>query len=254
MGMAMETAQTALAGQKVYSCRLLQRDRVAHQTLAIRVERPSGFTFRPGQYVDLTIVNEADRDALGPVRSLSIASTPRDEYLEFVVRLRDTAFKRNLANLAIGSALFVEGPFDDLGFKQENNRELVFLAGGVGVGPFMSVLRTARATGTALTATLFYSNRRPEDAAYLAELWRMEKEISGFRLVATMTRMPESSQTWSGETGRLDLAFLKRYVRSWVGPAYYLVGSPGFISQLRSALFSVGVQDSDIGLEMYAGY
>lgn len=239
----------------MYSSRLLWRERVAHQTLAIRVERPSAFTFRPGQYVDLTVVNAEDHDALGPSRSLSIASTPREEYLEFLVRLRDTAFKRSLASVPIGSEFFVEGPFDDLGFRPDDARDMVFMAGGVGVAPFMSVLRTAAATTrSALPATLFYSNGRPEDAAYLVELQRIEEAIPGFRLVPTMTRMDESSQTWSGETDRIDLAFLKRYVPAWIGPAYYLVGSPGFISQLRSSLFSVGVQDADIGLEMYAGY
>lgn len=234
--------------------RLLSRDEVAHETLAIEVARPTGFAFRAGQYVDLTVFNPADRDALGPTRSLTIASAPGAENLEFLMRIRDTAFKRSLATLPVGVELLVEGPFDDLRMRPQPGRPLVFIAGGTGIAPFLSVLREAVRAGNPLPATLFYSNGRPEDAAYLDELQELESAIRGLRLVATMTRMAESARSWSGETGRLEIGFLERYLPSLVGPTYYLVGGPMLVSQFRWGLTSAGVNDSDIGLEMYAGY
>lgn len=240
----------------VYPTRLAYREWIAHETLAIQIERPEGLDFLAGQYVDLTLRNAQIRDPQGPARSLSIASAPGAELLEFVMRMRNSAFKRTLAEVPIGTELLVEGPFDDLRLRRalERGRELVFLAGGMGIAPFMSVLREAAEAGRSLPATLFYSNRRPEDAAYLAELQRLEQEIDGFRLVATMTRMNESARSWSGAVERLSAGLLGRFLPSVVGPAYYLAGAPFFISQLRAALLGAGVPDLDIGIEMYGGY
>lgn len=234
--------------------RLLERSRIARETLMVRVERAAGFEFRAGQYADLTVFNPADRDALGPTRSLSIASPPGAPHLEFVMRLRDTAFKRSLATLPLGAELLIEGPFDDLRFDPERPGELVFVAGGMGIAPFLSVLREAAHSENPLPATLFYSNRQPEDAAYLDELRSLEREIRGFRLVPTMTQPAGSTRSWKGATDRLSVRFLEEHLPALIGPTYYLVGSPLFISQLRLGLTTAGVRDSDIGLEMYAGY
>ena len=69
-----------------------------------------------------------------------------------------------------------------------------------------------------------------------------------------MTRMTESSRSWSGAVERITTMFLGDRLESMVGPAYFLAGSPHFISQLRAALFDAGVADIDIGIEMYGGY
>lgn len=251
---ATQPASCHLPLMGIYATRIVHRDFVAHETLRLQVERPVGFTFEAGQYVDLTVFNAADRDALGPMRSLSIASAPGAATLEFVMRVRDTAFKRNLATLPIGTELHIEGPLDDLGLRADESRELVFIAGGVGIAPFMSVIRDAAAIGRPLRATLFYSNRRQEDAAYLDELWHIERQISGFSLVPVMTQAHTSRSVWRGETSRLGIDLLKRYLPSLADHAYYLVGSPFLISEMRRALIVAGVPDADIGLELYAGY
>ena len=240
----------------VHTTRLVHREWVAHETLALQVERPGDLVFRAGQYVDLTLRNAELRDPMGPTRSLSIASAPGADRLEFVMRMRDSGFKRSLAEMPIGAELLVEGPCDDLRLQRglERGGELVFLAGGVGVAPFLSVLREAAVEGRALPATLFYSNRRPEDAVYLEEIERLEDEVDGFRLVATMTRMAESVRSWSGRAERLTAALLADCLPAMVGPRYYLAGAPFFISQLRAALRGAGVDDRDIGIEMYGGY
>lgn len=243
----------------LHSCKLIGRKIVAHETLSVRVERPQGFSFEAGQYADVTVMNAADRDALGPMRSLSITSAPGEPHLEFLMRQRDSAFKRNLATLPLGTELLVEGPFDDLRLGTAGDREKVFIAGGVGVAPFLSVVRHAAAAESELNATLFWSNRRPEDAPYLDQLRHLASEIRGFRLIPIMTRVPQgiappAGLSWDGETDRLSIDLLSRYLDSLVGPAYFMAGGSFLISQLRLALTGAGVLDTDIGLEMYAGY
>jgi ferredoxin-NADP reductase len=238
----------------IYPSRLLRRARVAHDTLACIVERPNGFSFRAGQYVDITLPDPPYDDLLGPTRSFSIASAPAERDLLLLMRIRNTAFKRAMADMPLGSALLLDGPVDDLSLALNGAQNAVYLAGGVGVAPFLGAIRHAATYGGELKATLFYSNRRPEDAAYLEEITALTERVQGFRFIPTMTRMERSERTWSGETARIGAPILERYLPALRGPRYYLSGSTLFISGVRQELARAGIPGGDIRVEMYAGY
>jgi ferredoxin-NADP reductase len=238
----------------MHPSRLVHRELVAERTLAWMVERPAGFGFHAGQYVDVTLPEPLFDDVLGPTRSFSIASAPSEEHLLLLMRLRDTAFKRSVAEMPLGAPVLQDGPADDLALDTRADRPVVFLAGGVGIAPFLSVLREVAVGEGALEATLFYSNRRPEDAAYLEELCVLSTRIAGFQCIPTMTRMWESVRSWPGETERLSAAMLARHLPTLVGPRYYLAGSTTFISWLCQDIERAGVPGGDIRIEMYTGY
>lgn len=237
-----------------HGTRLVDRQWVASGTLAVRLARPEGFAFQAGQYVDLTVVDPPFQDAQGPTRSLSIASGPSEPDLLLVMRDRPTAFKRSLRTLSLGSALLLEGPFDGVSLQCDAGRPLAFLAGGVGVAAFLPLLRECAAAGSMLPATLFYSNRHPEEAAFLDELRGMEGTIPGFRLVATMTRVSDGLSRWTGETEHLGLPLLRRYLPDLSALRYCIVGGARFVSQLRLALACAGVLSADIDIDLYTGY
>lgn len=237
-----------------YTSRLIGREWVAHETLAVTLARPDGFSFSAGQYVDVTLNSLLYQDDLGPIRSFSIASAPEEQDLLLVMRMRDTAFKRTLVALPLDTEVRFEGPIDDMAFSMDGGRPLVFLAGGVGVVPFLSGLRERASKGLPCDVTLFYSNARPEDAAYLDELTALTDRIPGYRLVPTMTRMAESSAPWNGETGRMNVPMFERHLPTLAGAMYYLSGSPSFISSLRMQLQRAGVPPKDIEIELFTGY
>jgi ferredoxin-NADP reductase len=238
----------------IFGSRLVRRERVAHQTLACVLERPRGFAFRAGQYIDVTLPEPLYDDLLGPTRSFSIASSPTESDLLLLMRMRNSAFKRSIAGMPLGAPVLVDGPADDLAFNSEGGRPLVMLAGGVGIAPFLGALREVAATHGSLAGTLYYANRRPEDAAFLAELLALEGRVAGYRCVATMKRMRDSAMAWRGDTERLGAVMLGRHLPALVGPRYYLSGSTLFISGLRQELARAGVPGSDIRTEMYTGY
>ncbi|HWG52853.1 MAG TPA: FAD-dependent oxidoreductase [Gemmatimonadaceae bacterium] len=238
----------------IHTSRLLQRAYVAEQTLACVLERPAGFVFGAGQYVDITLPEPRFDDALGPMRSFSMASAPGERDLLIVMRMRDSAFKRSLAEMPLGAPLLVDGPADDLALTTGGPRPSVYLAGGVGVAPFLGAIRQAACGEGRLSATLFYSNRRPEDAAYLRELCTLAARVDGFRFIPTTTRTSDSIRSWTGESERLSAPMLARYLPSLVGPRYYLSGSTTFISGMCQAIERAGVPAMDIRIEMYAGY
>jgi ferredoxin-NADP reductase len=237
------------------SCRLVSRETIAERTMAFRFTRGKEFRFAAGQYLDITVINAPEQDAEGPTRSFSIASAPSDPGLLVVMRMRDTAFKRSLAALEPGAEVLIEGPAGQFVLDAGDPRQRVFIAGGVGIAPFLSMLREANMRDGGIgDTTLFYSNRRPEDTVFLSELEAMDRTLPGFRCVPTMTRMAESAGEWAGETAHVDPAMLARYLQSVPGPRYYICGSPPLIVGVRAELEEAGVAGSDILIEMFGGY
>ena len=234
---------------------LIARQLVAERTIACELERPRDFAFTAGQYVDVTLPDPSLRDRAGPTRSFSIASPPAAASLRILLRLGETGYKRSLATAPPGSTLLLEGPDGSFVFPADATRPLVFIAGGVGVAPFLSMLAEAAAHPRPIDATLFYSNRRPEDAAELDTLARLERAVPGFHVVPTMTRMERSHRRWSGETTHIEPELLARYLPTPCGPRYYVAGSPGLAAGVRYVLVrELGVAFEDIKIEMFAGY
>ncbi|HVX42036.1 MAG TPA: FAD-dependent oxidoreductase [Gemmatimonadaceae bacterium] len=233
--------------------RLVRREQVAADTIACWLSRPADFTFAPGQYVEVTLLSPAFEDAQGPTRAMSIASGPADDELLLLMRVRDTAFKRSIATMRLGSPVLLDGPADDLRIDPSSAEHAVFVAGGVGVAPFRSLLRQAAIAGS-LDATLFYSNRRPEDAAFLDELCAMPSRVRGLRVVPTMTGMADSRQPWSGQTERLGPTLFARYVPDYRAARFYVSGSTVLVSGVCFALERAGIPMGRIAVELYSGY
>ncbi|MBI2318266.1 MAG: hypothetical protein HYY28_10585 [Betaproteobacteria bacterium] len=101
---------------------------------------------------------------------------------------------------------------------------------------------------------LAYSNRRPEDAAFLDELQGLERRNQHFRLMATMTDMSKSARTWSGETGYVDADKLRRFIGDPAAPIYYMVGPPAMVEAMQRVLGEASIAEAEIRSEEFYGY
>ncbi|MGH7894114.1 MAG: FAD-dependent oxidoreductase [Candidatus Binatia bacterium] len=170
-------------------------------------------------------------------------------------RMRDgSVFKRSLKALPPGSKVRLEGPFGDLTLHDDRARDAVFIAGGIGITPFMSMLRQAAHDRLAQRLLLVYSNRRPEDAAFLAELQGLERLNRNFRLIATMTDMEKSAVKWHGHRGMIDEGAMKRFVGDAVAPLYYVAGPPAMVEAMSGVLMRTGAKAEDVRSEEFFGY
>jgi ferredoxin-NADP reductase len=237
-----------------FMCKLKDRKEVAEGTMAFRFEKPSGWTFKAGQYLDMTLLDPSETDAEGNVRSFSIASAPHEETLMVAMRMRDTAFKRVLRTMPFGTAVKIEGPSGDLILQNDFTRTAVFLAGGIGITPFRSIVHWAAKEKLPNRVVLFYSNRRPEDAPFLAELQSLETNNPKYTLIASMTEMEKSHRPWDGETGFINQEMVGRHLKGAASPIYYVAGPPAMVKGLHTMLSKAGMNDDDIRAEEFAGY
>jgi ferredoxin-NADP reductase len=127
-------------------------------------------------------------------------------------RAGESAFKKTFLSLPIGSRVKVQGPMGTFQLHSEADRPAVFLAGGIGITPFRSMIVERVRRNQSPHMTLLYSNRRPEDAAFLDELAQMAERNERFRLVPIMSEMGKSDRNWNGETALINGDLLKRYV------------------------------------------
>jgi ferredoxin-NADP reductase len=237
-----------------FMCKLKDRKDVAEGTMAFWFEKPSGWTFKAGQYLDMTLLDPPETDSEGNVRSFSIASAPHEETLMVATRMRDTAFKRVLRTMSFGTAVKIEGPSGDLILQNDFARTAVFLAGGIGITPFRSIVQWAAKEKSPHRIVLFYSNRRPEDAPFLAELQSLEGDNPKYKLIASMTEMEKSHRPWNGETGLINQEMLGRHLKGAVLPIYYIAGPPAMVKGLHEMLSKAGINDDDIRAEEFSGY
>jgi ferredoxin-NADP reductase len=237
-----------------FRTKLLRHETVAENTLAFHFEKPKDFDFRAGQYVDLTLIDPPETDAAGTTRSFTLASAPHEDELMVATRLRGSAFKRVLAGLPPGAEVEIEGPMGSFTLHRNDAKPAVFLAGGVGITPFLSMARQAAHQRLTHRIYLFYSNYRPEDSAFLDSLAALEKANPRFRLIATMTDMSRSAKTWSGETGFIDEPMVRRYIEQLRGPIFYIAGPPGMVTAMRKMLIEAGADEDDVRAEEFAGY
>jgi ferredoxin-NADP reductase len=238
----------------VVSVGLIHRKEAAAGTTSFYFEKPTGFTFRAGQYVSLAEIDPPETDAKGSTRTFSIASAPEEPEIMITTRMRESAFKRCLKTMKLGSKLTLEGPFGELVLHGDPSRPAVFLAGGIGVTPFRSILVSAARAKLAHRLLLFYSNRRPEDAAFLEELDKLQGVNPNYKLIGTMTEMEKDARSWHGESGRIGKEMILRYVPELAKPIYYVAGPPGMVLAMEEKLTDAGVNAEHIRIEEFFGY
>jgi ferredoxin-NADP reductase len=238
----------------VFQAPLVGRDLVADRTMSFRFAKPADWSYRAGQFVDITLLDPPETDAEGNLRGFSISSAPREGVVTITTRLRDTAFKRVLQRMPLGTKVKIEGPFGDLRLHHAA-RPAVLLAGGIGITPFRSILvETIGGGGLPYAVLVFHANRRPEDAPFADEFQSLARRDPNLTYVPTMTGIAGSGHRWDGERGRIDAAMLRRHLGKLIDAIYYIAGPPGMVQGLRAMLLASGVDEDNVRIEEFTGY
>ncbi len=235
----------------IWSSSLLRIDAVARDTVGVHFRKPDGFLFKPGQTVTLTLpAKTPDSPALK--HTFSLVSAPHEEDLSIATRNRKSPFKQALTRLQPDDPLSFSGPYGRFALPEQTGRPLVLIAGGIGITPYMSMLRDATHRGSTQKFLLLYSNHAPEQAAFLAELQELARLNPYFRLQATMTS--DATQGWAGLRGRIDAAMLRQALQGLSEPLCYVTGTSAMVESISDLLDQIGIGDADVRSEGFPGY
>lgn len=221
-------------------------EQIAEGTFAYYFERPEGFQFVAGQFIEMSLVESSPAD---PFRSFSIASAPSESHVMIATRLRDSAFKQALRSMKPGLDLPIEGPYGRFTLRENDGLSKVLIAGGIGVTPFRSMIVEASRRGMRSPILLVHANRDLAGIPFAHEMGRLSDTNPEFRFVPTLTRPSES---WSGETGYVDIAMLSRYVD--IENAEFYVSGPPAMVQSAIEMLSIATTKDRIFSEAFEGY
>lgn len=207
--------------------------------LVVRLVEPTSVRFFPGQYMDFTIPDTED------VRSFSMANTSSKENgeLEFVIKIYpDGAFSEYLAErVSPGDRLDINGPYGMFMLRDNPGADLVFLGGGAGMAPILSLLRSMRERGIERRARFYYGARTAEDLCFEEELHELEKELFDFQYIPALSE-PAEGGGWDGETGMIT-DVMERCEKDMSHADAYVCGPPPMVEAALELLPALGVDD-----------
>ena len=234
---------------KTYTIELIQKREIAQGTYEFVFRKPSDFAYHAGQYVSLCVDKPEIAIPKGTMRELSLVSAPYEDVLTLALRFRDTVAKLGFMELEPGDTAYLQGPFGDYHLRAED-KTVVMLAGGIGIVPFISMLRQTFHQGDNRPFFLFFSNRQHTDMPYLPELAQLAKEYPQLRIINTLTGTPRDDF----ESGYISPILLKKYLTPISEGAYYISGPQRCVGGMWEVLEEMHIPVSHIHGEEFTGY
>jgi ferredoxin-NADP reductase len=207
----------------------------------------------PGEYFWVELLDPPYDDEKGPRRHITVVTSPTEGgALGLATRLRDSAFKKSLAELPEGAPVDVEQPKGSFLLPEDTSKDYVFVAGGIGITPFRSMLRFIADKGLDdYKITLVYSNRDRESTAFFDELEDLESKIPGLRVVFTM----DEDASWDGEKRRISPEMLQDVLGGDLDDFQFMIaGPPGMAKGVTAALSEAGLADDRLQSDSFSGY
>lgn len=208
--------------------------------------------FVAGQYFEIKLDIES-LDERGDTRVFTICSSPTEkEYFMITTRAIQSSFKFMLKSLKPGTMIRFDGPWDDLNIDERPNPPKVFLAGGIGITPFHSIVKYCLDKKLDLPMTLFVSWSKREEMIFDEFFTTAQNSLHNFTYVPTITH-PEGDN-WKRETGRIDKELLERHLVNQKHYKYYIAGPQAFVNAEKELLIGLGISEQNIVAEEFEGY
>lgn len=227
-----------------FESRILGAEQISEDVRMLRLG-VDGFSFKPGQSVKITF----EKDGQKVSRPISIASSPTKKgFIEIAVKkYSQGALGGTIENFRVGDRIKLSGPIGSLAFD-ENCKNVVLIAGGMGIMPIMSILRYILERRLPINVTLFYSCRNSRDVIFKNELEEMQRLNGNVKCVLTLTGSEVSGT--SVDTGRIDAEMIKRNIKDTSSSVYYIAGPKDMVVGITKILEDkLKVRKDDIKME-----
>ena len=210
-------------------------------SLDIAGEHPD---YAPGQFMLLRLKMDVIVSELHP---FSISSSPTRKGLSVSIKSVGD-FTSRIRECVDSDQAFVDMPYGVFSFLNHDDERYVFIAGGIGITPFMSMLRFMKDKKLDKEVLLIWGNKTQRDIAFEAELEELASQMTSLKVFHVLSREKE----WPGEKGRIDTEKIKRLVGDFTRGEFFACGPPGMMKDLEKALFTLGVEKRRIHLERFS--
>ncbi len=219
----------------------------ALDTASYRFPRPEDFKFKPGQYMMVTIKVDG-KELMHP---FSISSSPTDaDFIEFTKKLTQSEYSTRLRQMKPGDWARIDGPYGKFTCECEYEK-ILFLAGGIGITPFFSIIKYCTDNHLPTSMVLFYGCKTESEIAFRQELAGMQKLNPSLRVVYVLN---EASPGWTGKVGFVTADLIRQEVPDFKERVFYACGPPAMVSAMQRVVASLGVPETQLKLETLVGH
>jgi ferredoxin-NADP reductase/Na+-translocating ferredoxin:NAD+ oxidoreductase RnfD subunit len=214
---------------------------------------PQKLAFVPGQYMEFTLAH-AHPDSRGNRRYFTLASSPTENLMHLGVRFYDqgSSFKRAMLSMNARTNIVAAQIAGDFTLPSDPRQKLVFIAGGIGITPFRSMLKYLLDMQERRDIILFYVNKTADEIAYKDVLGAAHTKL-GVKTFYTLTDTTSVPRNWSGLVGRINEQLLLRAIPDYEERTYYLSGPPDMVRAYEHVLKNMGVGRDQIKTDFFPG-
>lgn len=207
--------------------------------------------FDPGMFMMITGVDSEGKKYTA--RAFSIASDPSTPGMEFMIikepRHGDHIGRSHFADANIGDTFILKGPNGQFRFDPSVDKKVIFMAGGTGLAPFISMLRHIKVTDSKSDVVLIYSTKYPTEIISKEELNGYITDL-GIKLVITVTR-PAQGDGWTGQTGHVNNEMVSKYAPDVLERTGYICGPLEFVKAAKDSLTALGLTADKIKADVW---
>ena len=233
---------------------LKRLEQQAHETCDYVFEPDRKIKFKPGQYLEWTLGHEGS-DNRGVRRFFTIASSPTEKELRIGVKFypNPSSFKTVLGEMNPGDKIVASQLSGDFTMPKDKTKKLVFIAGGIGVTPFRSMIKYLIDTNEKRDVTLLYSNKELSDVAY-TKIFDEAHEKLGIQTVYTLTDKDKVPAGWKGNVGVFDANSIKAAVSDYMNCIFYISGPQSLVLAFEDTLSKMGISRANIKTDYFPGF
>ncbi len=208
--------------------------------------------FAPGQYAEWTLPH-AHTDSRGNRRTFTIASSPTRNEVHIGIKLpqKPSSFKQALLQMQPGDYVMAGQFAGTFVLPRNTSRKLVFIAGGIGITPFLSMLTYIVDTRQQRDVVLLHLVSSPDDVGYDGLLQRLAQQ--GIRVIPILNA-PQAPPSWPGRIGSLTVDLLGNEIPDFADRTFYLSGPNGMVEHYQDMLHELGVKPRHIVTDYFSGY
>lgn len=233
-----------------FTTTFIRKEQVARDAYAFYFHREN-FHFLPGQYLRITI-EDSHPDERGNSRFFTIASSPTEEaYIMITTRIIQSSFKKTLVDILPGTQVQLYAPLGKFVLDEHDPRPKIFIAGGIGITPFRSMITYAHDTKLTTPIRLFTSFRTPQDMLFTAYLDAIQKETPSIKVTHSITDSPEVID--NVHQGRINAQVITQE-SIYPDAVYYISGPTKMVDAMAEIVATIGIQKDRVIKENFPGY
>ncbi len=233
---------------------LTSRVQLSRDSFEFVFSSPRPVPFRAGQYMEWTLPHRSPDDR-GVRRYFTMSSSPEDRMVKVGIKfcLEPSSFKKQMGDMVRGDVIMAGEIAGDFVLPRNRRKKLAFVAGGIGVTPFRSMVQSLIDRGESRDVVLLYANKTVEDIAY-RDVFDEARTVIGMKTSYALSEVAQAPPNWNGPLGMLDARTIAEEIPDYADRLFYISGPHGMVTAFESSLAAMGVSHKNIKTDYFPGF